>query len=146
MEQVEASTTGKGTGKPPVSAAARTADGASARAVDQGECAIHDGARTMASSLDGGVEMLKDWQELMRAGLELVGENIRSTATDLKDFSECRTPEELSKASATFSQSVAKRWLDSSNKFAALSNDYASNRFRASTKLASAAFDRHREG
>jgi hypothetical protein len=87
-------------------------------------------SRAMTMSMDRGVQMLKEWQLFMQAGADLMSDNAKATATDLKAFSTCRTTEEFSKASAAFSNSLASRWLESGQKLAHLSTDYAARRFQ----------------
>src|SRR5688572_4694466 len=44
--------------------------------------------RDLEPSLDSSLRALKDWQEFMQIGADLINENIKSTADDLKGFSE----------------------------------------------------------
>jgi hypothetical protein len=98
-------------------------------------------SKGMTMSMDRGVEMLKEWQVFMQAGADLMSDNAKATATDLKAFSACRTNEDFSKASAAFGASLASRWLESGQKLAHLSTDYAARRFQAMTSNG-----QHREG
>jgi hypothetical protein len=90
----------------------------------------------MTTSMDRGVQMLKEWQVFMQAGADLMSDNAKATATDLKAFSACRTTEEFSKASAAFGDSLASRWVESGRKLAHLSTEYAARRFETITSEA----------
>jgi hypothetical protein len=95
----------------------------------------------MTVSLDRGMQMLKEWQVFMQAGADLMSDNAKATATDLQAFSACRSPEEFSRASATFGETLASRWLESGQKLARLSTDYAARRYLSPTPK-----DQPREG
>ena len=104
---------------------------------EAGAPVLESAAQTMARSADAASELLQDWQGLIQNSADLIADNMRSTAADLKEFSDCRTPEDYSRATVAFNQAMAKRWLETGNRFATLSAEYASRRLRLTLDQAS---------
>jgi hypothetical protein len=91
---------------------------------------LEGAAQTMARSADAAREILEDWQGLIQNSADMIAGNMMSTAADLKAFSDCATPEDYGRATVAFNQGLAKRWLETGNRFATLSAEYASRRLR----------------
>jgi hypothetical protein len=94
---------------------------------------LEGAAQSMSRSADAASDLLQDWQSLIQDSANLISDGMRSTAVDLKEFSECRTPEDYGRATVAFNQALAKRWLETGNRFATMSAEYVSRRLRLAT-------------